>query len=803
MRIPFESNSEKVISKWLDSIKNSEKIKVLDFDNNTSYLSLEYTDNLTIKSLIEFAQKEGIKLKTQIQNLPITGMSCAACAGSVASMVNELPEVISAKVNYASQTAEIKSIYGALKNEDIKLAVQSIGYDVIIEDNEDEVDALIIEKKNLQLVQLKKNTIWASIFAFPVMVLGMFFMDMPYVNYILLVLSLPVVLIFGKQFYINAFKQAKHGQANMDTLVALSTGIAFLFSIFNTFYPTFWHNRGLHPHVYYEAATVIIAFILIGKFLEERAKDSTANAVEKLMGLRPNEVTKIFEDGTRMKVPISTVSIGDVLVALPGENIAVDGKVIEGSSYIDESSITGEPIPVFKENSAAVFSGSINQKGSFTYVAEKVGSDSLLGQIIATVKQSQSAVLHSPAQKLADKIASIFVPTVIVLALVAFGIWLVFGGGNSFSWGFQAFITVLIIACPCALGLAIPTAIMVGVGKGAQNGILVKNAKSLEIAGKLNTIVLDKTGTITSGQPKVVAVLFEENFDKNDALEALWAIESNSEHPLATAILEWLKPQSIKQKHLNNVVIEVGKGVNAKIGENTFYIGSPKYIYSLSLHTSNEIKAFTNEHEKNGATVVLLASQNGLIGAISISDTIKENTKEAITMLVQMGIQVHMLTGDNLNAAQFIADKVGIQHVKAGVLPNEKSEYIKSLQQKGNVVGMVGDGINDSEALAIADISVAMGKGADIAMDVAMMTIISSDLKRLPLAVKLSKATTKTINQNLFWAFVYNIIGIPIAAGILYPFNGFLIDPMIAGGAMALSSVSVVSNSLRLKWIKI
>jgi Cu2+-exporting ATPase len=803
IELPFEPVNKTSIANWVEKINELEKTKVISPQVFNNKIVIEFANPQSIKKAVILAKEEGIVLLTNTQQLPITGMSCASCASSVASMVNELPGVIEASVNYASHSATIESVAGTLKNEAIKKAIQAIGYDVVIEENEAKVEEVLLEQKSTHLSVLKKNTFWASLFAFPIMVLSMFFMDFPKANYIMFVLSLPVLAVFGKQFYINAFNQAKHGKANMDTLVALSTGIAFVFSAFNTFYPAFWHNRGLHPHVYFEAATVIIAFILIGKYLEEKAKDNTASAVQKLMGLRPKTVTKVFEDGSRKKVSIQSIVIGDTLVALSGENIAVDGFVLEGNSYIDESSITGEPIPVFKEKNHKVFSGSINQKGTFTYVAEKVGSDSLLGQIIETVKQSQNAALNSPAQKMADKIAGIFVPTVIVLAILAFVVWLIFGGENAFSWGFQAFITVLIIACPCALGLATPTAIMVGVGKGAENGILVKNAQSLEIAGKITTLVLDKTGTITSGQPKVVEVFYEENSDKNTVLAALYTIESSSEHPLAAAILEWLELQNFSRQNNSNVVIEIGKGIYTQLGEITYSVGSPVYIESIVPNFSNNLKTFILTHQKNGATVVLLANQNTVLSAISISDTIKHNAKEVIANLTQMGIEVHMLTGDNQNAAEFMANKVGIQHIAAGVLPNQKSRYIQSLQQKGKVVGMVGDGINDSEALAVADISIAMGKGADIAMDVAMMTIISSDLNRLPLAIKLSQATSKTINQNLFWAFIYNIIGIPLAAGVLYPINGFLINPMIAGAAMALSSVSVVANSLRLKWIKI
>ncbi|MBL7983367.1 MAG: copper-translocating P-type ATPase, partial [Flavobacteriales bacterium] len=596
-----------------------------------------------------------------------------------------------------------------------------------------------------------------------------------------------------------AWKQAKHRSANMDTLVALSTGVAYVFSVFNTMYPSFWTSRGLMPHVYFEAAAVVITFILLGKFLEERAKAGTSSAIKKLMGLRPSTVLREGADGQTKEVPIADVNVDDILVVRPGESIAVDGEVIGGESYVDESMISGEPIPVAKTPGTQLLAGTINQKGSLRMKALKVGAATLLAQIVRTVQDAQGS--KAPVQKLVDRIAGVFVPIVIGIALLSAIVWWIFGGEHAFTQGLLALVTVLVIACPCALGLATPTAIMAGMGKGAENGILIKDAESLERARKITAIVLDKTGTITEGKPEVVEAM---GLDDAEVASALLMIESHSEHPLAEAVVRYLHASGVHQAPaIAGFESLTGKGVKAVIGDSTWFVGSRRLLEENGITTSDVYKERERIWQEAAHTVIWFADGKEIRAAIAIADRIKPSAAEAIARLKDAGFKVYMQTGDSRRTAQAVAKAVGIEDFRSEVLPKDKAAFVTGLQQQGHVVAMVGDGINDSEALAKADVSIAMGQGSDIAMDVARMTLISTDLNTIPRAITLSRKTVSFIRQNLFWAFIYNVLGIPIAAGVLYPINGFLLDPMIAGAAMALSSVSVVSNSLRLKWVKL
>jgi len=703
--------------------------------------------------------------------------------------------VVDASVNFASATASVEFIPEQIQADDIRKAVQSIGYDLLIDESSSGKEAIesIYQEK---FVRLKKRTYWALALSVPVVMIGMFFMNLPYASEIMWILSTPVVLWLGRDFFINAWKQAKNRSANMDTLVALSTGVAYLFSVFNTLFPHFWQNRGLHAHVYFEAAAVIIAFILLGKLLEEKAKGKTSSAIKKLMGLQPKAVTVIHENGHQVQIPIEQVQKGNIILVKPGEKIAVDGKVTGGNSFVDESMLSGEPIPVLKESDDDVFAGTINQKGSFRFRAEKVGGDTMLAQIIKMVQDAQGS--KAPVQKLVDKIAGIFVPVVIVIAIVSFVVWNIFGGDNAFTHGLLALITVLVIACPCALGLATPTAIMVGVGKGAEKGILIKDAESLELARKVNTIILDKTGTITEGKPVVTNDFWTD--ETPQLKQILFSIEKQSEHPLAEAVVAHLDKQSLVS--VSQFESVTGKGTTAILDGETYCIGNKKLIQEKGISFDQSALDKARHWENEAKTVIWFANSKNTMAVIAIADQIKSTSTQAIQTLQKSGIEVHMLTGDNEATAKAIAEKTGIQHFKAEVMPEQKSAYVKALQSEGKIVAMVGDGINDSAALAQADVSIAMGKGSDIAMDVAKMTIISADLNKIPEAIRLSGSTVRTIKQNLFWAFIYNLIGIPIAAGILYPFTGFLLNPMLAGAAMALSSVSVVSNSLRLKLLR-
>ncbi|MGD9992947.1 MAG: heavy metal translocating P-type ATPase [Salinivirgaceae bacterium] len=722
-------------------------------------------------------------------------MSCASCAASVDSMLNASPGVVSAAVNFASASVQVEYLPGSTSPAAMKKVLQSIGFDLEIDESAQAAEAVETARQKRQ-DQLKKRTLGAVVLSLPVVIIGMFFMDMPYANYLMWALSTPVILWFGKGFYLNAWKQAKHRTANMDTLVALSTGVAYLFSVFNTLFPQFWEQKGLHAHVYFEAAAVVIAFILLGKLLEEKAKANTATAIKKLMGLQPKTVTLVKSDGNHTELPVDQVSLDDVLVVKPGEKIAVDGRVLSGSSYVDESMLSGEPVPVFKEKGATVFAGTINQKGSFLFTAEKVGSETLLAQIIKMVEDAQGS--KAPVQKLVDKIAGIFVPVVLLIALAAFVTWLIFGGEQGFTHGLMALVTVLVIACPCALGLATPTAIMVGVGKGAARGILIKDAESLELAKKITAVVLDKTGTLTEGRPVVSDSLW---LTKDENLKSvLLSLEKQSEHPLAEAITRHLEDARLLP--MENFESLTGKGVKASIGQTDYLAGNKSLLAEHAIAIDDSLLQHYETWSAQAKTVIWFANKVEALAVLAISDPVKATTPAAIKQLHDAGIELYMLTGDNKTTAKALAEKLNLKHYQAEVLPDQKAAFIKHLQTSGKIVAMVGDGINDSAALAQADVGIAMGKGSDIAMDVAKMTIISSDLTKIVDAIQLSKQTVKTIRQNLFWAFIYNVIGIPVAAGILYPFTGFLLNPMIAGAAMALSSVSVVSNSLRLKWKK-
>jgi len=730
-------------------------------------------------------------------NYPVTGMSCASCAASVESMLRSQEGIIAATVNFAASSVWVEYNPEITKPETFRDVIQSIGYDLIV----DEKEANQLEEiKQHESVILKRKTIFSAILTLPVVLIGMFMMNLPFANWIMLVLSTPVVFWFGRGFFITAFKQLKHGKTNMDTLVALSTGIAWSFSLFNTIFPHVLMYGDNHPPVYFEASAVIIVFILLGRMLEERAKANTSSAIKKLMGLQADTVTLLGEFGIESIQPISLVKPGNKLRVKPGERIPVDGILLEGTSFVDESSITGEPLPVEKLSGDSVFAGTINQKGSFVIEAQKVGSETLLARIIRMVQEAQGS--KPPVQKLVDKVASIFVPVVIAISILSFATWMVFGGENPLPKALLTMVSVLIIACPCALGLATPTAIMVGIGRGAELGILIKDADGLELAHKINVLVLDKTGTITEGKPQVTDFLWKAE-DSEMLKSILFSIESQSEHPLAEAISGVLRNEGAQTVSISHFESQTGRGVLATVQNLQYAIGNELLMNEFGIRITPEDKETADALQEQAKTVLFFGGKDQVLAIIAITDPIKASSPEAIKKLKRSGIEIHMLTGDNEHTASSVAKQTGIEIYKAGCLPEDKAEYIKNLQKRGKVVAMAGDGINDSQAMAQADVSIAMGSGSDIAMDVAKMTIVSSRLESISSAIELSKQTILTIKQNLFWAFIYNIIGIPIAAGLLYPFTGFMLNPMIAGAAMAMSSVSVVSNSLRLKFKKL
>ena len=722
---------------------------------------------------------------------PVLGMSCASCAARVDKTLNGLPGVYQATVNYATAVAQVEYNPEVCSDATLQSAVQDAGYDLLVDTGEDAADKAE-EIRLTRYRKIKRRTMAALLLSLPIMVISMFFEDISSLKYVLWILATPVVFGLGREFYINAWRQLKHGTSNMDTLVAVSTGIAYTFSVFNLLFPDFWLSRGIEPHIYFEAASVIIAFILLGRLLEERAKQNTSSAIKKLIGLQPKTVTLIV-DSDECTVPITAVQKGDTILVKPGERIAVDGMVVTGESYVDESMLNGEPVPLHKQSGEKVFAGTINQKGTFRFIADKIGSDTMLAQIIRMVQDAQGS--KAPVQKLVDRIARFFVPAIISISIIAFVAWIFLAPTNGFTNGLLAMVTVLIIACPCALGLATPTAIMVGIGKGAEKGILIKDAQSLEVAQKIDTIILDKTGTITAGHPIVVESLWENGFEHSRKI--LYSLEKLSEHPLSDAVVNTL--QNEKEISIDKFENVPGKGVKGIVGSQTYYVGNLSLLNDNHITIASHLQELANKWTQEAKTLVWFADSTQAIAAIALTDEIKQTSAQAISQLQKMGVEVYMLTGDNAISAQAISRKVGINHYKAGVLPNEKAQFIKELQANGKKVGMVGDGINDSAALAQADLSIAMGQGSDIAVDTAMATILSSDLLKIPETIRLSQLTIKTIYQNLFWAFIYNLIGIPIAAGIFYSVNGFLLNPMWASAAMAFSSVSVVLNSLRLK----
>ena len=644
-------------------------------------------------------------------------------------------------------------------------------------------------RKMRKLMLLMPNIVFISIceeeplvLGLPVMVLSMIFHSPSQIlTWILLALTLPV-LYWGRSFYVSGWKAVKRGRANMDTLVMLSTAVSFLFSLFSTIYPYFWLSLGLVPHVYYEAVAMIIAFVLSGKLLEARAKQSTSASIRSLMGLQPKTARLVGKDGEEKDVPIAMLLPGDTVSVRPGEKIPVDGTVLEGGSYVDESMISGESEAVKKQAGDRVLAGTLNQRGAFLLNVQASGADTVLARMVRMVQEAQGS--KAPVQGVVDKVSSVFVPVVILLSILTFVIWISVAGWNMFPYALLTAVSVLVIACPCALGLATPTALTVGIGKAAQQHILIKDAFALENMCRVNAIVLDKTGTLTEGTPKVVGEKLYSGFE--EYVSVLLAAEMRSEHPLAVSLSEYLRQKGVKPVEISAFESITGKGVMCEYRGEKFWIGS---------------KALAEENV--GVLLpdlfsIYFGKGDSLVAAFEVKDALKENSKEAVRQLESYGVEVCMLTGDKESAASEIARQAGITHYEWGVLPDDKERFVLDLQRRGKCVAMVGDGINDSQALARADVSVAMGKGTDVAMDIAMVTLMNSDLALLPRAIKLSRKTVRIIQENLFWAFGYNVVCIPIAAGVLYPV-GILLSPMWASAAMAFSSVSVILNSLRLR----
>ncbi|WP_026486548.1 heavy metal translocating P-type ATPase [Caldanaerobius polysaccharolyticus] len=716
--------------------------------------------------------------------LKLKGMTCASCAMRIQKALSKTPGVRNASVNFATETAVIDYNAEQVSVNDLIKIVRKVGYDAIEKTEGVDVDK---QEKDMEIRHLRVLFVISAILSIPLvlnMILESGFGIMTVLGnpYLELVIATPIQFIIGYRFYKGAYHALLGGSANMDVLIAMGTTIAYFYSVYNVF-------AGVHGQLYFEAAAVIITLILLGKYLEAVAKGRTSEAIKKLMGLQA-KTARVIKDGKEVDIPVEEVQVGDIVVVRPGEKIPVDGKIIEGYSAVDESMLTGESIPVEKRVGDEVIGATINKTGSFKFEATKVGKDTALAQIIKLVEDAQGS--KAPIQRLADQISGIFVPVVIGIAAITFLVWYL-GFGN-LSMGIISAIAVLVIACPCALGLATPTSIMVGTGKGAENGILIKGGEHLERAHRINAIVLDKTGTITKGQPEVTDVIKVNDYSESDILRFAAIAEKNSEHPLGEAIVNKAKSDNISLDDPQDFKAIPGHGVYARIDGKDVYIGNRRLMQKEGIPIDS-IEERVDKLEEEGKTAMIMAVDGKLAGIVAVADTVKENSKQAIDQLKKMGIEVWMITGDNRRTASAIAKQVGIEHVLAEVLPENKAEEVEKLKKQGKITAMVGDGINDAPALAASDVGIAIGTGTDVAIEAADITLMSGDLMGIPTAIRLSRATMRNIKQNLFWAFIYNIIGIPISA------LGFL-NPAIAGAAMAFSSVSVVTNALRLKRFK-
>ena len=742
--------------------------------------------------------------------LKLKGMSCAACANSVERTIRQVPGVNHVQVNFAAAQASVDNDESETTKESIQNAIAHAGYESIKREalstgntGAEEQRERKVRQRNLFIKVITSGTVGiVLLFGTLPMMLGINIPGWPmflHNSWLQLILSTPVLFWCGQSFYTGAWQSFIHRTANMNTLVALGTGAAYLYSVFVTLFPRFLTAQGLAPDVYYEAAVVIISLLLLGRYFESCARAHTSDAIRKLMGLQAN-TARVVREKTEIDLPIEDVVVGDVVIVRPGERIPVDGEVIEGSSTVDESMVTGEPVPVKKTTGSEVIGATINKTGSFRLSASRVGKDTVLAQIVQLVQDAQGS--KAPIQKLADQVTGLFVPMVMAIALLTFILW--FSITGNITLALLTTVSVLIIACPCALGLATPTSIMVGTGKGAENGILIKDAESLERAHKLQLVVVDKTGTLTEGKPTVtdyLTVRGSANSNEIRLLQLAAAIERNSEHPLAEAVVQYAESQGISQQKMAGATdfeAVVGRGVQGQVKGHLVQIGTERWMQILGVDTT-ALQSHRQAWESAAKTTAWIAVDGTVEGLFGISDAPKKTSAQAVSTLKKMGLEVVMLTGDNQQTAEAIAQSVGINRVFAEVRPDQKAAKIKQLQAKGKQVAMVGDGINDAPALAQADVGIAIGTGTDIAIAASDITLISGDLRSIVTAIQLSKATMTNIRQNLFFAFIYNVAGIPIAAGILYPVSGWLLNPMIAGAAMAFSSVSVVTNALRLR----
>lgn len=729
-----------------------------------------------------------------IKTYNIEGLSCAACAVSSQKILSKIEGIENVRVNYATARAVLEF------EKDIDLEIlngklQKAGFKLVSKDNK----SALIQKDNehKKFIKLERSLILAAVFAIPLFVVSIFLHGViadQTANYIMLFLSLPIMLVSGRRFFISAWNQLLIFQSNMDTLVALGTGTAFVFSLFNTFFPDYLKNQGFQPHVYYETAGILIAFILLGKYFEERAKKKTSKAIEALLGLKVPKVTVLL-DGKELIMPVEAVMIDDVILVKPGDKIPLDALIQKGDSEIDEAMLSGEPLPKYRKSGDNVFAGTLNISGLLELKVTKTSENTLLSQLVKLVEEAQSS--EAPVQKLVDKISAVFVPSVLVIAILSAAIWWFFGPEPQFTHALIAAVTVLVIACPCALGLATPTAIMVGIGRAASKGILIKGAESLLAAEQINAIVFDKTGTLTEGKPKVDRDYWAIS-EKDNYCKILATMTRNSEHPLSKAVYEHIYDEGYNAE-MSDFVSVSGRGIKAQKLGISFFVGNELWLSENKIRLSEAEKNESESMKTEGKTLVFFADETKLLAVFGLSDQIKENAAETVKKLKAKGFEIYLLTGDHHAAGKIVAESIGIDNLKAEVLPQDKIDFVKELQSNGRKVAMVGDGINDAPALAQSNLGIAMNSGTDIAIESADMVLLHNNPLQVISAINISKNTMGILKQNLFWAFFYNVLGIPIAAGVLYPFWGILLDPMIAGAAMAFSSVSVVLNSLRIK----
>lgn len=727
----------------------------------------------------------------EASKIPVKGMSCAVCAGSVEKVLQRQTGVANAAVNFANHSVYLDYDETQVSLEDLSIQVAEAGYELVLADPD---EAAELKQTN----RWPRELIVALFFTVPVFIIGMFFPEMPYASMLMMTLTLPVILYSGRDFYFRAWKQGKHGRVNMDSLVALGTGSAFLFSLYHTVFPETGGSISGANHMYYEAAAVIISLILVGRFLEARAKQQTSKAIEGLFSLQA-QTAMTLEEGIPVEKPIEAVQVGDQILVRPGEKIPLDGRIISGQSMVDESMLTGESIPVHKSEGDFAVGATLNLLGSITIQVEKTGSDTFLAQIIQMVEKAQGS--KAPIQKLTDRIAGIFVPVVMGLALLTFIIWYIWSPEPGVGFALTAAISVLIIACPCALGLATPTAIIVGMGKGAKAGMLIKDATALEKLRKIDTIIWDKTGTLTHGNMRLTDIHWDKkiSYDTEVLGQMVIAIESRSEHPISKAIIEGYESKISVLPVVQEFQSYPGKGIYAIADDKQLMIGNLRLMKEAGLEPSPDLELLAAGLAGEAKTLIYIADPEQVLGIMAVSDSLKPEAPAVIRHLEAQGKQMILLTGDQMGTATVVAGQLGIESFRAAMLPQDKIDFLHQLQASGKKVAMVGDGINDAPALAAADVGIAMGTGTDIAIESADLILPGGDLKNVVKGFELATATVQTIHQNLFWAFIYNIILIPIAAGILYPSLGLLLNPMIAGGAMAFSSLSVVLNSLRLK----